>query len=232
MGCSTLLTYNLHWLLAGRAYLSSRHDHKYQWYARYYAIGWIVFGLGLVGEFWSLFSLEWREWLFFAHLGLIALLYNLPEHKTPGWLISIRRVPNLKIFLIVYLWTVLGAGYPALLLNVIAMEVVWWFVAIFAFVLAITLPFDVRDITEDKEKGMVTLPGQLGLAKTRQLAWGCLLIFGSCGLLAHAPGLGIGVLFFGGAMGVLLTHPKRCELFFTGYLDGLLVLFAPVLLLG
>lgn len=222
---STLITYNMHWLLAGRAFHRSRQEEKHQWYAQHYWFGWCVFGLALVGELWGVLGLGWREWLFFAHLGAIAVLYNLPEHRTPGWLVSIRSIPFLKIFLIAYLWTALGAGYPALLLNVLTWQSVGWFWGLFAYILAITLPFDVRDLLEDKKKGVRTLPSILGLKGTKGLAYALLLVFMAGGIESGYGILPTVLLILGAGMGIGFTNAGRHELFFTGFLDGLLVLF-------
>ncbi|HAA11169.1 MAG TPA: hypothetical protein DCE41_05480 [Cytophagales bacterium] len=230
--CSTLITYNLHWLLAGRTYCANRPEEKYQWYARFYPWGLALFGLALVGELWGVLGLGWREWFFFAHLGAISLLYNLPEQRTLVWLVSIRRIPFLKIFLIAYVWATLGAGYPALLLDALSPQAIFWFAALLLYTFAITLPFDIRDLIQDRQVGLRTLPDRWGLRTTQVVAQLCLATALLCLVLAGVPFWVGALLVIPASAGVQGTRPHRPELYFTGFLDGLLVAFGPLVFWG
>ena len=223
--CATTLTYNLHWLLAGKEYCAHRPEEKYQWYARHTYLGWLIFELALVGEIWGVAGLSWREWLYFGHLGAIAVLYNFPEHRGPGWLLRLRRIPFLKIFLIAYLWATVGAGYPALLLNRLDPITLMWFAGIFLFVFAITLPFDIRDMEEDRTHELKTIPARWGMEASKRIA---LLSAGLAGVFMVGAGATWSTTLVITAAAILLiagTHQKRSELYFTGLIDGLLVLF-------
>ena len=98
--------------------------------------------------------------------GLVSLFYPF----------GLRNVPFLKIFLISLVWAT--TTFLLLVLeNQIALDLVnvIHFLSRFLFVLAITIPFDIRDITFDKTQ-LKTLPVFFGEKKARFLAHLTLLV--------------------------------------------------------
>lgn len=104
--------------------------------------------------------------LFFAGLSaLLTILYVMPAFR--GY--SLRNLPRLKIFVIALSWVMVTVGIPlsgeSILLSgpVLAHASV-----IFLCVLALMIPFEIRDTLVDAP-GLQTLPQLLGIRKVRHL---------------------------------------------------------------
>ena len=87
---------------------------------------------------------------------------------------SFRDVPLLKIFIIAFSWTYLTIIIPVIVHNIsFDSNLILNIIVRFLFVLAITIPFDIRDLKFDK---VITLPKYLGVKKSKILAYIILLI--------------------------------------------------------
>ena len=65
----------------------------------------------------------------------------------------------------------MGVLYPAILMEAPDMgRVVHIFITQFIFILAITLPFDIRDYYRDLAHPLWTIPGLIGIDRTKKLA--------------------------------------------------------------
>ena len=104
---------------------------------------------------------------------IITFLYPLII-KIHGNEYSLRKVPFLKIFLIAFVW-----GYVTLLAPLLYHDFNLDYVFFDSFfqrvllILAISIPFDIRDYQYDTIK---TIPNTLGLSESKFLAWSCLLM--------------------------------------------------------
>ena len=104
-------------------------------------------------------------------LALLSVLYILEISKIP----ALRSIPFLKIFLIAFVWggvmvllPILAEGESDLIFTIESQLLA---IAIALFVLAETIPFDIRDITEDRATKLKTIPLKIGLKKSKQLSF-------------------------------------------------------------
>jgi len=90
---------------------------------------------------------------------------------------SLRNVAGLKLFLIAFSWAGITVLFP-LAQNYLQFHFTDWitFLQRFLFVIAITIPFDIRDVIYDVSE-LKTLPQQLGILKTKKLGVGLLFLF-------------------------------------------------------
>ncbi len=95
---------------------------------------------------------------------ILSLLYNFPLKRQIG----LRWIPGLKIVVIATIWTMLSACLQQCTIFIS--------VSIFAMILAITIPFDIRDINKDQAK-LKTLPLLLGIHTSVRWAQALLLTF-------------------------------------------------------
>ena len=104
---------------------------------------------------------------------VIGILYPL-YIKINGVNYNIRSIPLFKIFLISLCWTHLTLGVPLLYHNY---GIDYFFIDSlfqrFLFIVAISIPFDIRDIYIDN---ITTLPKSLGIWSSKLFAWFCLFI--------------------------------------------------------
>lgn len=116
---------------------------------------------------------------YLIHIILISGLYAIPRILGKISHFSLRHVPWLKVFLIAYVWAVVTAELPILILR---KEIIYPFYDFlfwerFIFFLAITLPFDIGDLPEDKERGVKTLAMLLGIQNIKIISIGLIFIF-------------------------------------------------------
>jgi len=122
-------------------------------------IGWLVIGL------------DERYFIFFGALGCLSFLYNSLTFTRVKFL-PLRSIPLLKIFLISFVWASIGTVLPFLeTSDYHYFQFVIIFLSQFFFIMAIALPYDIRDFYKDYKNNLKTMPGVLGISGTRKLAY-------------------------------------------------------------
>ncbi len=202
---------------------------------------------GFVAVFLSLSFFKFVQLMLLVLPALaVSLAYALPLFPVKGRWIRLRDFPFLKIFLIAAVWVYLTVFIPLLFSNipvvatleVIPFDMLCWGFELFLLIVALTIPFDIRDLPYEAGK-VKTIPGVLGWRNAQLLAM--LLLFTALCLrvLGNAteshflnPGFFAALLWYGCAATMLLkTNPSRGEYFYSFGMDGLFVLYA-LLLLG
>lgn len=129
------------------------------------------------------FRLDPKVIVVLTGLGLITFLYAIPfwpkqmyldEHQ------NLRQISGLKVYIIAAVWAFTTVVLP-ILNNNQELETKVWITVLqnFVFVLALMIPFEIRDLKYDSIK-LATIPQQIGIKKTKIL--GVLLLFFFLGL--------------------------------------------------
>ena len=83
------------------------------------------------------------------------------------WKLNLRDVPGLKLFLISFSWAGVTVLFPVIQNELeVSKNIALLFFERFLFVLAITIPFDIRDIDYDSPK-IFTLPQVIGIRNSK-----------------------------------------------------------------
>lgn len=99
-------------------------------------------------------------------LGLLTLLYALPIFPKSQ---SLRTIKGLKVFIIAIVWAGVAGVLPSLYLETPITTYLYLQTLQYAiFVLAIILPFEIRDIKYDASQ-LGTIPQRIGVKKTKVL---------------------------------------------------------------
>lgn len=224
---ATLIIYNLNMLsglkdLRKRGTASVRHiwclDHEEAMKA-YLGAGILLAGV-------AFFLLRPTAWLLMTPAAVAALLYVFPVVRG----IKLREFGLYKIFLIATVWAVVTVGLPATQSDTFPPihEVMWLFAERWLFIFAITVPFDVRDLTTDAQKGVRTLPSVFGWKKSLTAAVAALLGFtmlafmrmGVMEMIGYAPAILM-------ALGLILaTRPHRNDMYYSFWMEGTMVVLA------
>ena len=102
---------------------------------------------------------------------LFSILYAIPLKNK-----KLRDIPYLKIYLISFVWASSIVFLPILNANEKIQTInILHFVAFFLYVMAITIPFDIRDYLRDDLK-LKTIPQLIGVEKSIKLSKICLII--------------------------------------------------------
>ena len=101
------------------------------------------------------------KWLLIVVLGLLYNSFFLEKF--------IRKIPLLKVFYVGLVWALVNSwlAFPEFNFPIFAIS--------FLFVTALVLPFDIRDMKNDK---IVTFPRLIGVQNTKYLAY--LMVFSAC----------------------------------------------------
>lgn len=176
----------------------------------------------------AFFLLTASQSLFLVHLAVLSFFYTVPVsvHLPSGYRLHIRawrNVPFLKTLLVAYVWGSTTVIFPLLdeQLWLHDPAILRYFAAQTCFVLAITLPFDIRDYRLDQQAGLQTFANTLGQFPTKLLSVALLVL---ALVLLYALG-GVAperITYATALLSVPFATERRPEWFYTGWLDGLL----------
>jgi len=187
--------------------------------------------LGGVGALYFFFSLSFANQLLLVIPSILSLGYVLPFVKGQK---RLRDFDYIKIFLIAIVWGIITVLMPILQRTTI-LELPHLFILLerMFFIFAITLPFDIRDLKIDAHMDVKTIPGRIGIQKTKQLARFSLLIVLLLAVMNWNWFIGdysfnnLLSIFFSCCITLLLIEKSDqtdADYFFTGLMDGTMIL--------
>ncbi|MEQ7798589.1 hypothetical protein ABDJ41_02150 [Pedobacter sp. ASV1-7] len=172
---------------------------------------------------------------------ILALGYNIPFLTLNHQKIGLRNIPGIKLFLIALVWSVSCVLLPIvelehnLEINISTAETLLLVSKRFLFVAAITIPFDIRDLFQDKLYELKTIPVMLGEKKAYifcQFLLGgylVLLLLFDKNINANNIALTLTLLLTGWL--ILKSSIKKNEYYYFFYLDGTMLLQYLILIL-
>lgn len=233
LGCSTLFLYNLSMLLSRPLNPERSPFRRVRWIFNHY--NWIagLSALALVALLPLTLHLHWRTIVTFALTGLLALSYNLPFLQFNGSKAGLRAIPGAKLFIIAAVWALSCVYVPIVDLqsngfDVPASASVILLIKRFMFVVAITIPFDIRDLFQDQQYQLKTIPvllGEKGALIFCQILLGAyitLLFIFSNPIYYYTWALALVTLLTGWV--IFKSRWQRNEYYYFLFLDGTLLL--------
>ena len=184
---STLSVYNFHRIAVSEkletvAFLSYRH----KWIIQHKKGLTAITAISIIASIFIYlfeFSNKGNIFLLLFPFSLLALWYVVDIRKFfpffKNGVKPLRTVPYIKIVLISITWTAVTAWLVIieLGLDLLSVPVLLLSAERLLFIFAITLPFDIRDMKQDQAMNIKTFPIMLGVDKTKQLAYGALILF-------------------------------------------------------
>lgn len=182
--------------------------------------------IGFVGVGITFFFNDLNVVFYLSPLLFLSLAYFIP-------FIKLRKSPWFKLFTLVIVWTTVTSLIPILLSdtapftknNVLHLGIR------FCFMMAICIPFDLRDLEIDAADNVSTLPHILGEKKAKRLALGFMLIFMILIILEYTMRLTNIKIFIALMISaiitlalVLMSNSKRGEYFYVAAIDGTMIL--------
>lgn len=239
---STLLVYNFGLLTARPENPQRSPSERMRWFFGHHRLMVTVSIISFLSLAVLFFQLSTLLEALLIFLSIISLTYSIPMFTRNGIKSGIRNIPGLKQFLITLIWTISSVLVPVFearhtgLTEISAGATSILFAERFLFFGALTIPFDIRDIAEDKTTNVKTIPVIWG-EKNAYLLCGALLIgyllllvlfsnnrfdsnFGALTFTALAAGW---VIF--------KTKLKKNEYYYLFFVDGVLILQYLLLLL-
>jgi len=239
---STLAVYNLSILITKPEYPDKSPHKRIRWFFshnRLMVTFTIVSFLSLIPLF---FQLSMESGILLIFLSIISIFYSIPLFTVGDQKFGIRNIPGLKQFLIVFVWTLSSVLIPVLeaqhfhLTSISMRDTTILIAKRFLFYGALTIPFDIRDLYEDKQTGVKTIPVMWGEKNAYLL---CLvLLTGYVILLFLFRNNGFSMNFWALTLTTVLTgwlifksKWEKNEYYYFFWMDGTLILQYLMLLL-
>ena len=175
---------------------------------------------------------SWKFFLMLLPGGVIAVAYVLPFLK--HWR-RLRDLGWIKIILIGWSWGWLTAFIPAYYFENIPLHLAMIIGLERAlFIIAITIPFEIRDIRIDTSVGLLTMPSRFGMQRTKKTGWALCLGVVFLAFLSSFHFFNTGYFF---AMLVVCgltlwiiskSSDVQDDYFFSGLTDGLMIMAAVI----
>ena len=122
----------------------------------------------------TLFFLKIQTIVFGLFVSIFCVIYVIPFNRTKR---NIRNYSRIKIFIVAFCWAAITVLFPLTnQLDIDYINSILLFLQRFIFVIAYTLPFEIRDLKYDSIK-LKTMPQVFGLRKTKNIAFFLLALF-------------------------------------------------------
>jgi len=239
--CSTLALYNFSILLSKPEKPEFSSFRRVKWIFSHYRL---MITLTMIAVFCILplfFFFNTSSKILLVCLALISVAYSLPIFSINDKQFGLRNIPGVKLFLIAAVWSLSCVLIPILELessieaSVTMNDSILLIAKRFLFIAAITVPFDIRDLFQDKTNELKTIPVILGEKNALLICQGLLVIYLILLLLftTSVDGNFLGLMLTIILSGWLIFKSKwqRSEYYYFLYLDGTMIVQFLMLLL-
>lgn len=221
---TTLFTYNLQRRIGEK-------DHE----AKYYSFKSLFMAVGLAGALGFVYTLSFKVIVVMFFAGAMSFAYVLPLLRIGGKKFALRQIPYLKIWIIVLVWVLATAMAPLIEFKDLKvfdnlLSAFLFFLQQGCFILALTIPFDIRDRQSDY-LSQHTLPMDIGVSRSIKVARRAMIACFVFAFLNYLIGffafpqmlaqLGVSILGY-----VVLRYGGKVQkpLYYLIVLDGMIVL--------
>jgi 4-hydroxybenzoate polyprenyltransferase len=232
---STLGIYNFSILISKPRQPEKSSYRRIRWFFAHYRLMVTLTIVSLLSLVPLFFLISTASKLLLIFLAILSFGYGLPLFTIGDQKFGLRNIPGLKLFMIVLVWTMSSALLPVLeaqavhLVTISMRDTTILLAKRFLFIGALAIPFDIRDLFEDKQLGLKTIP----------VAWGeknaylfCqLLLAGYAVLLFLFRNNGFNTDFWALTTTAVLTgwlifksKWEKNEYYYFFYMDGVLIL--------
>lgn len=236
--CGTLALYCLHRLI-GLGTIQDLNDAggRFKVIKAYQAHIKVYCTIGFAGGIIAFLFLSHSIWPYVVIPAILAGAYVVP---IPGIGRRLRDYPLLKIFVLAVTWAFLTVCVPALSSGQSEIQtIVPMYLERAALIFALTIPFDIRDASADDKNGVRTLPNVIGFRYSKMAGILALSVSASLGTYLYLSGT-YSAMFLGGSIAVYIvtaalvafSNPDRSDYYFTGAVDGMMILLYLVALLS
>lgn len=152
---------------------------KHDWIWHHKKFFYVIVFISVIGFLITCFKAKFIVLVCLFPFGLLTLLYSIPVLKFKSKRASLRQIPLFKTILIGVVWASVTVILPAVesgkdfslhrLMLLILQR--------FLFIVAITIPFDIRDMKSDQQTNTQTIPLLIGELNARRISVALLALF-------------------------------------------------------
>lgn len=228
--CTTLFLYPFHRVFGLKQISESTIMERHEFVLRNTTSVWLIAAAGFLASCWFAWQLSFENWIAHVLVGGIGILYVLPIIPLNGKMVKLREIPFLKVFFIAMVVSYLTTIFVVTDLSSPDPWVL--FFIRFLFLVAVTIPFDVRDYGIDKWQKLKTLPTILGIEKAIKWALvfnllftiGCFIAFFFFDVFSLGVFLGLIVSEFYANYWIKQSKPIQSEVWFATRIEGSIVI--------
>jgi 4-hydroxybenzoate polyprenyltransferase len=223
---STMLFYNFHKvsaLFSGSSFSLSWALKQFNAFNTMTKISKVAAFIGILCSIWFV---QTTTLFAFIPLAAITVTYSVPLIKIQGKKKRLREIFIVKITFLSIIWTFITVTLPLidLHLSVTSANAILLFIERFLFIFAICIPFEIRDMEQEKQWNIITLPQRTGINGSKLIGILALIIFD---LLAYFQFQNRLKLFFPLIISafiamvlVAFTYQRRNKYYFRIFVDG------------
>ncbi|NOS94338.1 MAG: UbiA family prenyltransferase [Cyclobacteriaceae bacterium] len=176
---ATLFEYNLHRLVTLLMVKDAIHSDKHAWVRENQKAFYTLVIISTIAFIVVLWIAKTKVLLTLAPIALLTLFYSIPIARSKSYIFRLREVPYLKLFLIAFVWAAITILLPVVHAEITfdRTHVVLLFAERFLFILAIAIPFDIRDMESDRQANLKTIPILLNEDRSLRVSFVALLAF-------------------------------------------------------
>ncbi|MXV49380.1 hypothetical protein GS399_00230 [Pedobacter sp. HMF7647] len=231
---ATLALYNFSILLAKPADPSQSQFKRVRWFFDHYRLMISITIIAVLALIPLVLFLTTTSIILLGFLGVLSVSYNLPLFSFHEKKFGLRNIPGIKLFLIALVWSLSCVSLPIVeleshgIISVSSRDTILLLTKRFLFIAALAVPFDIRDLFQDRNYDLKTIPVVLGEKKAYLfclvllLFYLILLFLFNNGFDANFWGLAI-TIFLAGWL-IFKSDRKKDEYYYFFYLDGVLIL--------
>lgn len=233
LGCATLFLYNFSLILSKPKDYKISPYKRVHWFFSHYQLIIGISAIAFILIIPLVSTLSLNSFLLLAAISVLALSYNSPILRFGNHRFGLRNMPGAKLFIIASVWACSCVWIPIMELRSegLTISTTDTFLLVskrFLFVMAITLPFDIRDLYQDRSFHLKTIPVLIGKKNSMRLCQ-ILLIAYTLFLFIFADTISSEIVALG--LIALLTNflifntkLKKNEYYYFLLLDGTLLL--------
>lgn len=175
-GGSTLLLYNFSMILSRPKIPQNSPYLRTRWIFANESLLWLNCILAIMAGVFALFHVQMYTVLFLLAIGVLSAIYSLPIFKVKGVRGGLRQLSGFKLFHIAIIWSLSSVGLPVVELWAQGSDIDWLLanylgVLKIIFLIICTLPFDIRDMKQDKLYQLKTIPHIIGKGNAINLCY-------------------------------------------------------------
>ncbi len=233
--CSTLFIYNFSILITKPQHPEHSPFKRVHWFFGRYKLMVAITVLSAILLLPLFFLVSSQSKVLLIVLSILSVGYGMPLFSSGKQKFGLRNIPGLKLLLIGLTWTLSVVLLPILEarnvdhLVISKTDILLLTSKRFLFITAMAIPFDIRDLFQDRKLGLKTIPVVFGEKNAYLLCQ--ILLAGYLVLLFLFRDHGFNTTFFALTLTVLLmgwlifrSNFKKNEYYYFFYLDGVLIL--------
>lgn len=234
--CSTLFIYSVHRIIGISKISKGLIEGRYSIILKYKSHLKVYAAVSIIGLLYFLSQTSLTNLYFLIPLGVMSMMYTLPLLSNQR---RLRDYHYIKIFLIAIVWA--GIAIGPMLTNghsILLVILLILFLEKIIYIIAITLPFDIRDIDIDKSLITKTIPQSIGKKKTYLWIYALLILgFASYAVSSFMDNQAsvipyILMAYLLSLIAVYASKGKSSDYLYSGLLDGIIGIRSVVVIFG